>query len=166
MKKSVKEYNDNEWDWLDAELHRGKYTYDIDAHCDVCRSHLSKSDEIYKNDNGFIICMKCHHKMELEESKEPLWWAVCVRSLDDDPFDDHEYTLGYFGDWADAKKECIKDMNRYINDKLIGKDIRKYEHMKNDCIVGVETNNTPSDDFVSNSDDTRFWLIKPVDFSI
>ena len=100
-------------------------------------------------------------KRIVKESRETLWWAVCVSNINTDPFDDHEYTLGYFGDFADAKNECIKDMNRYIRETLINgmhvdeKDIRQYRSLKNDCIVGVET---------KYDDDSRFWLIKPVSF--
>jgi len=100
-------------------------------------------------------------KRLVKESSEPLWWAVCVSNINTDPFDEHEYTLGYFGDFSDAKDECIKDMNRYIREILIDKmhveekDIRKYRSLKNDCIVGVET---------KYDEDSRFWLIKPVSF--
>ena len=97
----------------------------------------------------------------LREKREIMWWAVCVKDLDTDPYDEHEYTIGYFGDFSDAKTECIRDMDKYIRDVLkdkmllSDKDIRKYRSLKNDCIVGVET---------KYDEDSRFWLIKPVDY--
>lgn len=97
-------------------------------------------------------------KRLMEASKTTMYYAVCVFGPDDNPFIDHDYSIGYFSSYDDALDACEKDANRYINQLgLLKNMIEKSYNLSEYCIISVETR---------NDENNRYWQIRKVPLNI